>query len=1045
MLNLNPNPRSISVLLATVLFSAFLVAEAAEPAQRAAAATMTLCSGDLILHLDSQGQATAQSGAGQSTFSGLSELSGLKAVGGVEADLSKAGVAQFKRLMKREESGEACVVRDRFSAEGDALRWEVTVEGAGAPFACEVSSKVTLPTTPASVYWTTWGTAATEPEIKQRIGDRSNYWDDPLQFVKLNARSFDFGGTSHVQRDAISVPVFVVGEADTKRAVMVAHGLEETLISMVAQVEPTGIVQFRRFNRRLEKGKLFSYVLYLRSQATDWRPALGWYRSKHSRYFVPKTEATWRVAGNGAYSEYEGEVDSYQLLRSGLQFNWKASYDYVYMGMYLPYTHDLDWQWTNARFQGSEAPPFPTSLRNLASYSKRMRASGFHVLNYMNPAELGLKIESFATPPARKAARDEDLWKDANDFVFYKLRDAVLFPKDQAEPYKAWEQGVLLDVGVPSFQNHLLAQAQMHLDALPESSGVCFDRTDYLRFFNWKRDDGISWVAGAACGSLALGWVDYMNKIGPQFHAKEKVIFCNPLYRRLDLYENIDGFYDEFGQSDCHSISVCSFLALDKPFVGWTSSLPDTVPQHDFFQRYLYLGAYLTAPMPFNNHTIKPGNAEVDQLYLDYGLLFEALRFRTWYLEPFPIEVKGAKGNCFQTPGGLLIPLMLGGANQEARLTVNSQHPVLTGAHFVELLHPGDREWRTLRAQPLRLGEEISVPLKHGCALVRLVHTKVTPASKAFLKSATLNIESALPSAKIYLREKKSNGWTSFEKFKAPLSLKKTAQVQFKVCDSEGRPLPQGLFENEWVKCSPPSPTLIPDKGMIFNERTVEIRVPGWMTNATVRYTLDGSAPTETSPRYTAPLKLKRAGDVRARVYLEGEASGVASATFTAALPPPQLPDIYLSELTALQETVGVPGSAVQKDLAWNKTPLSMMGTKFEKGLGVHAVSDLVYEVKPGYKRFVAYVGVDDCMRSYKQPSVVFQVYGDVRDGTGAAEAIAGETLLFQSDVLRPEMAVGVDVAIPEGIKRLRLHVGDAGNGIECDHADWCNAGFVTK
>ena len=122
-----------------------------------------------------------------------------------------------------------------------------------------------------------------------------------------------------------------------------------------------------------------------------------------------------------------------------------------------------------------------------------------------------------------------------------------------------------------------------------------------------------------------------------------------------------------------------------------------------------------------------------------------------------------------------------------------------------------------------------------------------------------------------------------------------------------------------------------------------------------------------------------------------------------------------------------------------------MMGTKYHKGMGVHAASDLVYEVKPEYKRFVAYVGVDDCMRNYKQPSVVFQVVGDVRDGTAAAEAIAGETLLFQSDVMCPEMAVGVDVALPEGIKRIRLHVTDSGNGIECDHADWCSAGFVTK
>jgi hypothetical protein len=1003
-----------------------------------------LRSGGLTLELNSKGEARLQLGDHGSRFTALSELSGMETAGKVSADLSKPGCATFTRATRSAGGADFCTVTDRFSVDRDAIRWDVSVEGTGPAFGAEIVSTVVAPTAKDSAYWTTWGGLMSDAEVKEKLGENGTLWDDPLQFLKLNTRRFEFGGLSHTQRDAFSVPVFVVGSAETRTALMLAHGIEGPIVNMHVQVQPDGSFGFVRTNRRIAKNNAFTYSLFIRPQPLDWRPALAWYHERYLKYFEPKTRETWMVAGNGAYSEYEGDLDAYQLHKSGLQFNWKAGYDYVYMGMFLPYTKDLDFKWTNARFQGAEAPPFPTSLRNLAAYSRKMRGYGFHVLNYMNPAELGLKIEPFASPPKRKAARDEDLWRDANDFVFYKLRDAVLFPKDAAEPYKAWEESVLMDVGVPSFQNHLIAQNKMHLNLFPESSGVCIDRTDYLRFFNWKRDDGVSWVSGAPCGSLALGWVEFMKKIGSLFHAKDKVIYCNPLYRRLDLYENIDGYYDEFGYANSPSLSICSFMALDKPYVGWTWGLPADIPLDEYLQRYLYLGAYTTAPVPFNNHTLKPGNPATDQTYADYGLLFESLRFRKWDLEAGPVETKGAKANCFLIPGGLLIPVVFGGESPTATVKINSKNPVMNGAQFVEVLHPGESEWKPLRDRPVRTGDELQVPLIKGCAMVRIVHTKVLPASKAFMKSARIEVVSALPGVKVFKREMADGKWTDSKEFSAPLVLTNTAHLQFEVRDAAGKPVPLGVFENEWVRCLPPTPTISPDKGMVFKEKKVEILVPKWADKGVVNYTLDGTEPTEKSPVYAGPITLTAAGRVKARLYLDGEAGGIATAQFQDVPPPPRLPDVYIADLPALKETVGVPNTTVQRNLSWGKGPLSLLGTIYQNGMGVCSVSDLVFEAKPEYKRFVAFVGIDDAMKDFPAASVRFQVYGDVRDGKLAAEAIAGETLLYESDVMRPNTAAGVDVAIPAGIKRIRLHVTDEGC-IDGDHADWVNAGFVTK
>jgi len=69
-------------------------------------------------------------------------------------------------------------------------------------------------------------------------------------------------------------------------------------------------------------------------------------------------------------------------------------------------------------------------------------------------------------------------------------------------------------------------------------------------------------------------------------HTNDKVIFCNPHYRRLDLMRHIDGIYDEFGQMG-HSMNLCALLCVRKPVMEWTISAPaiQNAPD-DYFQRH---------------------------------------------------------------------------------------------------------------------------------------------------------------------------------------------------------------------------------------------------------------------------------------------------------------------------------------------------------------------------------------------------------------------------------------------------------------------------
>jgi len=104
---------------------------------------------------------------------------------------------------------------------------------------------------------------------------------------------------------------------------------------------------------------------------------------------------------------------------------------------------------------------------------------------------------------------------------------------------------------------------------------------------------------------------------------------------------------------------------------------------------------------------------------------------------------------------------------------------------------------------------------------------------------------------------------------------------------------------------------------------------------------------------------------------------------------------------------------------------ITLNGTTYPKGLGVHAAADVQYALSGGCTRFRADVGVDDEVGT--RGSVVFQVFAD-----GAK--------LYDSGVLSGTTAtktLDVDVT---GKSKLQLVVTDGGDGIDSDHADWAAA-----
>ncbi len=146
--------------------------------------------------------------------------------------------------------------------------------------------------------------------------------------------------------------------------------------------------------------------------------------------------------------------------------------------------------------------------------------------------------------------------------------------------------------------------------------------------------------------------------------------------------------------------------------------------------------------------------------------------------------------------------------------------------------------------------------------------------------------------------------------------------------------------------------------------------------------------------------------------------------------PRPPAPEVHLSDLAWVRGTAGY-GGPPRQDLSIESRGLAIGGEAFSKGIGTHAKSELVYTLDPAWDRFVAIAGIDDEMGNRDVCSVIFRV---IVDGEVLAESV----------VMKAMERWNFDVSLPEGGKQLTLEVLEADSGMNSDHADWVEAGFLS-
>ncbi|WP_177198639.1 NPCBM/NEW2 domain-containing protein, partial [Streptomyces colonosanans] len=186
----------------------------------------------------------------------------------------------------------------------------------------------------------------------------------------------------------------------------------------------------------------------------------------------------------------------------------------------------------------------------------------------------------------------------------------------------------------------------------------------------------------------------------------------------------------------------------------------------------------------------------------------------------------------------------------------------------------------------------------------------------------------------------------------------------------------------------------------------------------TVTRTWKVTAPTGSGPWSTVLSATAR--------YREGSA---AAATSVAS--PPPAPGAGTHDLADLDFTATNGWGPVERntsngeDAAGDGKPMSIGGTRYAKGLGVHSDGDVSVYLGGTCTRFSASVGVDD--ETNGNGSVTFTVLADGKQ-VASTPVIRGNT---------KALAVDADVT---GAKVLDLVIGDGGDGNSSDHGDWANA-----
>ena len=255
----------------------------------------------------------------------------------------------------------------------------------------------------------------------------------------------------------------------------------------------------------------------------------------------------------------------------------------------------------------------------------------------------------------------------------------------------------------------------------------------------------------------------------------------------------------------------------------------------------------------------------------------------------------------------------------------------------------------------------------------------------------------------------------------------------------------------KWNDDTPVDPVRItpwgtPDRPYQFEESTVVSLSAPLNQDCQIYYTLDGTLPDRKSFFYTNPLSICKTQTIRTIAYQGQQPVCLESRAKFVRLPPePPLPNIYLSDLKPIRETVHGFNIYSSKrkpsyDQSYSQQPLKLRRKNYPKGIGVEAPSHLLYDIESKYDCLVGIAGLDERILEDElgrtramHPSVILKIY------------INGN-LVTESPILRiSQEPWRFEVEIPVDSQTISLVAVPSHDNSHDNFVNWVNVGFLVK
>ncbi|HLG60162.1 MAG TPA: chitobiase/beta-hexosaminidase C-terminal domain-containing protein [Vicinamibacterales bacterium] len=163
---------------------------------------------------------------------------------------------------------------------------------------------------------------------------------------------------------------------------------------------------------------------------------------------------------------------------------------------------------------------------------------------------------------------------------------------------------------------------------------------------------------------------------------------------------------------------------------------------------------------------------------------------------------------------------------------------------------------------------------------LKVVTPALSPGTNWYASTQNVSISTTTPGASITYTLDSTEPTSSSTAYSSAIAVSDTRTVKARAFKTGWTSSDSG-FASYWISAGTvPTPTITPAAGSYPSLTLATLAVA--TTGATLRYTLDGSDPTTTSPQYQHPLLLTSTTTVKARALLAGyTSSAVATATFT--------------------------------------------------------------------------------------------------------------------------------------------------------------------